>query len=472
MTAPSLVEAMDDPDLFGPYFVGPSWDAWKAVLKGADAMPLSPEEFETFCRLTGRDAPPENPVREFWPLSGRRSGKTRVAATSGAHAATFGEYGQYMAPGERCYVMLIGVDKAQASVALNYIRAYFDEIPMLRALVERETANGLDLTNGVTIEVRANSYRSVRGRTIAFCVFDEVAHWMDDRSTNPDVEVLNAVLPSMATIPTARLFAITTPYARKGLAWQRYRDCWGHDGDVLVVKAASRDLNPSLPQRIVDDALAADPQAAACEWLGEFRSDIQSFLDAELVESAARSEPLEIPYRPGTRYAAFVDHSGGRQDAAALGIAHREGERVVVDLCRHVPAPFDPEHVTGIFCEVLKAYGLRQASGDRYGAGWVEQSFTSRGIDYRAADMTRSEIYVEATPLFSTGRIELPPDRKLLVEISQLERRTGRGKDIVDHPARGHDDLANAALGAAVMAEQEAVLADLGPAVRPLRLWA
>jgi hypothetical protein len=35
-----IVEALDDPNLFGPWFSGPSWSTWKAVLKGAFAIPM------------------------------------------------------------------------------------------------------------------------------------------------------------------------------------------------------------------------------------------------------------------------------------------------------------------------------------------------------------------------------------------------------------------------------------------------
>ena len=49
----------------------------------------------------------------------------------------------------------------------------------------------------------------------------------------------------------------------------------------------------------------------------------------------------------------------------------------------------------------------------------------------------------------------LPDHPKLLRELRLLERHTARsGKDSVDHPRGGHDDLANACAGAIVMAQQ------------------
>ena len=46
-----------------------------------------------------------------------------------------------------------------------------------------------------------------------------------------------------------------------------------------------------------------------------------------------------------------------------------------------------------------------------------------------------------------------------------LERRTGRGKDVIDHPPGGNDDLCNSAAGALVLAASAAglVLGEIEP---------
>jgi hypothetical protein len=50
-------------------------------------------------------------------------------------------------------------------------------------------------------------------------------------------------------------------------------------------------------------------------------------------------------------------------------------------------------------------------------------------------------------------RIELLDSKRLAAQLAALERRTVRsGKDSVDHPPRSHDDVANAAAGALVLA--------------------
>ena len=83
------------------------------------------------------------------------------------------------------------------------------------------------------------------------------------------------------------LIGISTPYRRAGLLYQKHKDYFGQDDDdVLVVHGASRVFNPTLPQKIVDDALKRDPAAARAEWLAEWRDDIAAFLSRELIEAA------------------------------------------------------------------------------------------------------------------------------------------------------------------------------------------
>jgi hypothetical protein len=49
-------------------------------------------------------------------------------------------------------------------------------------------------------------------------------------------------------------------------------------------------------------------------------------------------------------------------------------------------------------------------------------------------------------PLFTSGRVRLLDNKKLISQFASLERRTGPlGKDRVDHGPNGHDDVANAA---------------------------
>jgi len=53
----TILEALDDPKLFGPHFEGSTWAPWKALLRAILALPLSDTDTELLRAATGRQAP-------------------------------------------------------------------------------------------------------------------------------------------------------------------------------------------------------------------------------------------------------------------------------------------------------------------------------------------------------------------------------------------------------------------------------
>src|SRR5439155_20385033 len=258
-------------------FTGASWAAWRAVLAAVFGLPLDAEQLATFRGLTGRQAPPIEPAREAWIVAGRRAGKSRIAALVAVYLAAFRDYGAVLAPGERGTVMVIAADRRQARTVFRYILGIIERVPSLKGLVARRTQDALDLKNGVTIEIHVSSYRSVRGYTIVGAVLEEVSFWRDETSANPDVEVINALRPAMATVGGALLLAISSPYARRGILWSAYRDHFGQEhARTLVVQAPTLALNPTVDTHIIEAAYEADEASAAAEYGGQFRRDVES----------------------------------------------------------------------------------------------------------------------------------------------------------------------------------------------------
>ena len=84
--------------------------------------------------------------------------------------------------------------------------------------------------------------------------------------------------PALATT-SGPLIVISSPYAKRGVVYEAYREHFGASGDprILVAKGASRDFNPSLPQSVVDRALARDRAWASAEYLAVSFGLISSF---------------------------------------------------------------------------------------------------------------------------------------------------------------------------------------------------
>jgi hypothetical protein len=132
----------------------------------------------------------------------------------------------------------------------------------------------------------------------------------------------------------------------------------------------------------------------------------------------------------------------------AIGFLDQKTERAVVAAVREWRAPFNPEDVTREAAELLTSYGVRSVCGDHYAGAWPASRFAAHKVDYRPSERTKSEIYLEALPLFTAGRVELPDNSRLVTQLCSLERKTSRGgRDTCDHPAGGKDDVSNSVCG-------------------------
>ena len=125
---------------------------------------LTDEERVTFTALTGRAQEPLQRVEEFAAVVGRRGGKSRAMATLAAYLA--GLCRHPLVRGERGVLLCIAPDSRQAGIVLEYATAAFEQSPILSQLIANRTADTLELTNGINIEVRAASFRRLRALLI------------------------------------------------------------------------------------------------------------------------------------------------------------------------------------------------------------------------------------------------------------------------------------------------------------------
>lgn len=464
----TLRQALTDPRLLAEALPGESWFGWRSLLLAIMGEPLEQAELEVFKKLTAREVPPEKMVEEFLAIIGRRGGKSRAISVLACYVSALCDFSDRLVKGERPVLLLLAPDQRQSRILLSYISGVFEQSPVLSKMVIDTTVDTMSLSNGVDIEVRAASFRRVRGLTTIGILADEISFWYDqDTSANSDAEIINAVRPSLATTG-GPLFMITTPYSKKGLAWETYKQHFGPQGDPLIVVAqgASRDLNPSLPEKVVLRALERDEAAAKAEFLGEFRADLENFISREQVERITIPGRVEIPPIAGVTYYGFTDPSGGAKDSFTLAIAHCEKEKIILDCIREKRPPFSPADVVTEFAAILKTYRLAKVKGDRYAGEWPRERFQESGIEYVTSDLTKSEIYGEFLPLVNALKIELLDNKRLTNQITGLERRTGRGtgREVIDHSVNGMDDISNAVAGALVEASKRKARKLVGPA--------
>jgi hypothetical protein len=251
------------------------------------------------------------------------------------------------------------------------------------------------------------------------------------------------------------IVGISSPYIQAGLLYSKFKETFGKDiEDVLFLKAATRTLNPTIDQAVIDKAYADDPIAAASEWNGEFRNSLAGWLDLSTIEAAVDTDVAIRP--PNTMtfdYVAFVDSSSGVRDSYTLGIAHAEGEMAILDCLVEIRPPFDPAAATAQLASVIKSYGCSDVYGDKYAQGFVVEAFAKHGLNYHFSDLTRSEIYMEAMPKFNAGLIRLTDNPRVVSQLAGLVRKASpSGRSIVDHAPGASDDCSNSACGALVNA--------------------
>jgi hypothetical protein len=454
----NLLDAVRDRNLFAAWFDRGDWTAWCAFIAALFGLPLDDEQAAVYRQCTGRHTSPSQPFSEAWLVVGRRGGKSFIAALVAVFLAAFRDYREHLQPGERGTVLILAADRKQARTILRYVRALFAEVPMLSRLVERDTAEGIDLTTRVSIEVHTASFRSVRGYSIVAALLDEVAFWRSEETANPDREIVNALRPGMATVPGSMLLGLSSPYARRGVLYEAWRRHYGVDGSpALVWQAATRTMNPSVPQEVIDQAYDADPASAGAEYGAQFRADVEGYIDREVLADLVSSGVHERPRIETFSYSAFVDPSGGSRDSMTLAIAHPEGEAVLLDAVREFKPPFSPESVVADMAALLKDYAVSSVTGDRYAGEWPREQFRKAGIEYHVADRPKSDLYRDLLPILNSGRADLLDHRRTLAQLGSLERRASRsGKDAIDHAPGAHDDVANAVAGALLLAKPKA----------------
>jgi hypothetical protein len=222
---------------------------------------------------------------------------------------------------------------------------------------------------------------------------------------------------------------------------------------VLVWQADTLSMNPAVDPQLVADAYAADDVAAAAEYGAQFRKDIESYVSREQIDAVTIPGRTELPPVRSAQYVAHLDAAGGSgADSMALAIAHAEQDRAVLDCVAEARPPFSPPRVAEEFAAIMRRYACARAQADRFGGDWVTDVFRKFGVAITPCARTRNELYAEFLPLVTAQRCELLDQKRLTAQLGNLERRTGRARDVIDHPPNQHDDVALVAAGACVAA--------------------
>lgn len=459
----NMRQALEDPAILGSAFsrpAGTGWLfkkqdvdtrlAWRALLIAIVGEELTRKERRAFESLTKRSSEPLQVVEEFIAVVGRRGGKTLAGAVLLTFLACLIDWSSVLNVGERAVALCLAQNQKQATISLNYISGIIENSPMLKAMVVSRTADTISLRNGVDISVMPSSFRSTRGVTAVAILADELAFWPEAGNVNDAASVLNALRPSLATTG-GMLIVLSSPYSKRGELWELYSRHFGAEGDpaILVAQGASRDLNPTLPERVVARALERDRVAATAEYLGQFRDDnATGYIDRDILNAAIDVGVTSRP--PSGNHVCFLDAASGLGetkdgDRYAMAIGHVEGDVVVIDHCQEWLPPFNASSVTAEACGVIKQYGISEAVSDGFSSGFLRAELARNGVGHRISEMNKSQLYLATLPMLTSRKARLLDLPTITDQFAALERRPSTTHDKID--AKGHEDGANCCAG-------------------------
>jgi hypothetical protein len=446
-----IVAAVQDPNILGD-LLSPAQEAGLRTLYGLE-IPKDQEQLVRRCTGHPPRAPREH--REAAFICGRRSGKSdKIAANVAIYEAFFRQH--KLSAGERGIVLLLAQNMRQAGVVRSYVEAKIARSPILSRHVEAIRVHEIDLNNGITIAIYPANFRSIRGLSVVCCIADEIGFWWTESDcANPDVEVLRAVRPSMATFPNAKLVLASSPYAMAGVLW----DMWARrkkDKEVLVWHAPTGLMNPTVPKRFLENERKRDPDTYRREYEAEFTEAVSAFIPADAIAACVVEGRKSVPPQPNVyTYRAAID-AAFKGDRFTFAMVHRdeEGERLIVD---HLAgwegsreAPLRLGSVVPEIRRVLEQYRTHYVFGDQFGSEPIRQTFSAEGISFQEVPFTlqsKADMYGTLRSLIMDGRVELLDHRESLKELRSLEvQLLPGGHPRVGHPNRGgaHDDFADA----------------------------
>jgi hypothetical protein len=459
VSAPTILDALRDRRLLGglPAFQDlTTWAPWLTFLKVTYGLGLTSDELATFRRHTGRQTPRVGGYPEAVCIVGRQSGKSRIAANVAAYEAA-------VSANRGSYALLVSQDQRSAMRSLFKYAVEPFQLPAFAREVSKATETALELASDVTLATYPCRAAAVRGIRACVAVVDELAFFITSDGRPTDKEMLTAIRPTLATTG-GRLLILSSPYGQSGALWDLHRQHYGReDSPVLVWQASAPAMNPTLPADYLDRMRAEDADAFRSEVEGEFRSGVASLFDSALLDVVTEDGVAERLPEAGRRYVAHFDASGGRADAAALAIGHRDGDAVVLDVLRRWPSPHNPESVIAEAAATLRTFGVYRVQVDRFAGEFPAAAFARHSITATTAKRTTAEHFLELLPHVNAGRLRLLDRPELLRELRGLERRRGTaGKDAITHPRGSHDDTAAALAGVVVQLAGSRDPSDLG----------
>lgn len=440
----------------------PSSPAWVACVRAIYGVPLSPDELALYHQLSGGIDPPVGGSTDVLCVIGRRGGKSETMARVAMFEALHGGHEVALAPGQRGRIVVISPLREQSQEVLGYAKG-IAALPQIRSKVASITADSIEFSNGLTIQVCTCDALNVSGPTIVCLIRDEWSKWPGAESATPDTVIEASVRPALAPVvgaPPRRKIGISSAYITDGQCYTTDRDCFGKAGaDTLVLRGSTITFNPNIDREYLAKERRRSPsdyeREYECVWQdgiteGWFGSSV---IDASVVHGRSIATRARLPRAP---YYVAID-AAFKGDRFALAVAHmeRSDERwiAVLDLVRTwEPRPgetLSSDLAVHESSAAARGFGCDRIYGDQCCAPVLIDSYRREHITLVEVPWTAQNKplkYRMVRDGMADGSVWLCDDAETVKEFKGIQGKLLQSGGERIEARRGHDDRVSAAV--------------------------
>jgi hypothetical protein len=368
--------------------------------------------------------------------------------------------------GSQAYILANDSDQAgddlelcKKLIAVNPVLA--KHLAIKSKVIERRDGRGkLDI-------LPAQDVAGSHGKTYVFCGFDEIhayKSWdiLEALQGDPTRRDSLIWITSYASlyhrpgVPLYDLMAIGKSGADPRMLFSWYSADYCTDPDLDLLASPEDMANPSRGSWEDPDYLAQQRRRLPSHMFRRLHLNLPglpegSAYQIEPLQDAIQRGVRERAPEPGLQYVGFVDMSGGSQDDATCGIGHLDSEgKSVLDYVgtQGQRPPFDPLLPCGKFAATLRDYRISHVYLDRYAGLTFQYAFQQYGITAEVSLSSASEMYQAFEARLNSHQVVLLDQAVLEQQLLGLCWKSGK----ITHPPNEHDDLANSAVGALLLA--------------------
>jgi hypothetical protein len=384
---------------------------------------------------------------------GRRGGKSSSLCRIAVLEALYGDH--KIPPGDVGVIAFISVSRDEASQRLRTIKAILDVLKITYRPIEF----GIELNDRpIAFKVYTASIAGVSGFTCVAAFADEVAKWRDsDSGSNPADEVLKSLRPTMATMPSARIFLSSSPLGTEDSHAVAFDA--GDTAFQSVAFAETWVANPTIKEADTY-TLEPDEKTRLREYAAQSQATITLALDHDgTIRAYGRAHGVA-----GGLFGVFDPASGGKDRQTSAEVGTCDGIVVLQSIATLTGPELRALTMAGAVkrtSDAWKSRGITVAYGDQRESLSLQSLFSQNGIRYipipwsgankpRAVEVVRRWLTDDliAIPEHPALKSEMLKFQEKILPSGQLSFTARRS---------GHDDHVALLITAALAAEQGAL---------------